>query len=100
MVVESRASKSSNDQILFAGHQCFNVVQEKEKAMAMQLCSYSYIMCIPILKDLRIYFVYTQCILSKIWPWNPLPNFQLTFKISILQNSRWECLVIELKFAS
>lgn len=53
-----------------------------------------------MMKDLRIYFVYTQCILSKIWPWNPLPNFQLTFKISILQNLRWECLVIELKFAS
>ena len=39
MVVESRASKSSNDQILFPGLQCFNVVQEKEKAMAIQLCS-------------------------------------------------------------
>lgn len=68
MVVESRGSKSSNDQILFPDHHCFNVVQEKEKAMAIQLCSYSYIMCIPMLKDLRINFVYTQCILSKILP--------------------------------
>ena len=99
MVVESRASKSNNHQILFAGHQCFNIVQQKEKAMAIQLCCYSHIMCIPMLKDLRN-FVYTQCILSKICPWNPLPSFQLTFKISILQNSRWECLVIEFKFAS